>query len=434
MLLDTLNILNQAGTEALQSICGLQVQGLEVSLVREGRQSYPSLVTLRIKGCALQMVHLGCDAELAGKLAGITPASTGGSGLDVLAESFLSHLLEKSDERNPRGTVENKEAPPTTLHTRGLRTFQFRMDTGQGQLFFLAEVPSRAELALAKGSEFLASMESIYLPADWHGGKDLTDPDAVDNFLTFLRKTEGDIYFETPAVDGTATLNSGHLVEICQVDDHPALKLLTDFADPARDVPEPGTAVKASVGVGDRSLEFDLTYLGPAAQELDSGALLPGALFSLPATVSIGQRRRTFRVPVSVAVRVEVETAVGQEGSSPWSDDDSMSEVITGRLADLSFSGARIIADHSQLCSSFQRDGRVVCRMYFPDMDEPIQVMGVIRRSTAGPADRNQWQDEIGLEFLVSPNGDRSGLEYLRQFVLGLQRSKLAQRLQVTST
>jgi hypothetical protein len=67
-------------------------------------------------------------------------------------------------------------------------------------------------------------------------------------------------------------------------------------------------------------------------------------------------------------------------------------------------------------------------------MDEPIQVMGVIRRSTTGPADRNQWQDEIGLEFLVSPNGDRSGLEYLRQFVLGLQRSKLAQRLQVTST
>ena len=434
MLLDTLNTLNQAGIEALQSTCGLQVTGQEVSLVREGRQSYPSLVTLRIKGCALQMVHLGCDAELAGKLAGVAPSPEGGSGLDVLAASFLSHMLEKSDDRNPRGTVENKEAPPTTLHTRGLRTFQFRMDTGQGQLFFLAEVPSRAELALAKGSEFLVSMESIYLPADWHGGKDLADREAVDNFLTFLRKTEGDIYLEAPANDGTATLNSGLLVEVCQVDDHPALKLLTDFADPAREVPAPGTAVKASVGVGDRSLEFDLTYLGPAAQEMASGILLPGALFSLPATVTIGQRRRTFRVPVSTAVRVELETAVGQEASSPWSEDDFESEVITGQLADLSFSGARIIADHSQLCSSFQKDGRVVCRMYFPDMEEPVQVLGVIRRSTAGPVDRNQWQDEIGLEFLVSPNGDRSGLEYLRQFVLGVQRSKLAQRLQVSVT
>ncbi len=434
MLLDTLNTLNRAGTEALQSTCGLQVQGREVSLVREGRQSFSSLVTLRIKGCALQMVHLGCDTELAGKLAGMTDGSEGMSALDVLAENFLSHLLEKSDDRNPRGTVEKMEAAPVTLHTRGLRTFQFRMDTGQGQLFFLAEVPSRAELSIAKGSEFLTSMESIYLPGDWHGGRDLTDREAVDNFLTFLRKIEGDIYLEAPAKDGTATLNSGLLVEICQVDDHPALKLITDFSDPSRGVPVPGTSIKASVGVGDRSLEFDLTYLAPAAQELASGALLPGALFSLPATVSIGQRRRTFRVHVLASVRVEIETAVGQEGSFPWSDDESMSEAITGRLADLSFSGARIIADHSRLCSNFKRDGRVVCRMYFPDMEEPIQVLGVIRRSTAGPADRNQWRDEIGLEFLVSPNGDRAGLDYLRQFVLEVQRSKLAQRLQVSGS
>ncbi|MCK9996762.1 MAG: PilZ domain-containing protein [Candidatus Krumholzibacteria bacterium] len=434
MLLDTLNVLNRAGTEALQSTCGLRVQGREVSLVREGSRSFSSLVTLRIKGCALQVVHLGCDTELVGKLEGLPAGPDGMSGLDVLAGDFLSHLLEKFDDRNPRGTVEKNEAPSVTLHTRGLRTFQFRLDTGQGQLFFLAEVPSRTELSIAKGSEFLTSMESIYLPGDWHGGKDLVGREAVDDFLTYLRKTEGDIYLEAPSKDGTATLNSGLLVEICQVDDHPALKLITDFSDPAREVPVPGTAIKASVGIGDRSLEFDLTYLAPAAQELDSGALLPGALFSLPATVSIGQRRRTFRVPVSASIRVEIETTAGQEGASPWSDDESISEVITGRLADLSFSGARIIADHSRFCPGFQKDGRVVCRIHFPDMEEPIQVMGVIRRLTTGPADRNQWRDEIGLEFLVSPNGDRSGLDYLRQFVLEVQRSKLAQRLQVSGS
>ncbi len=60
--------------------------------------------------------------------------------------------------------------------------------------------------------------------------------------------------------------------------------------------------------------------------------------------------------------------------------------------------------------------------------------MGVIRRSTAGPADRNHWQDEIGIEFLVSANGDRAALDYIRQFVLEVQRMKLAQRLQVTGT
>ena len=434
MLLDTLNALNQAGIEALQSTCGLQVQGREVSLVREGRRSFSSVVTLRIKGCSLQMVHIGCDTHLAGKLAELFPAPDGGSGLDVLADSFLSHLLEKFDDRNPRGTVENPQPAPITLHTRGVRTFQFRLDTGQGELFFLAEVPSRAELAIVKSSDFLSSMESIYLPKDWRGGKDLTDLKDVDNFLTFLRKTESDIYLETPAGDGTATLNSGLLVEIRQAKDRSTLKLITDFADPALGVPAPGSAVKACIGIEDRSLEFVLTYQAPATHELASGALVPCALFSMPRMVSIGQRRRTFRVPISVTVRVEIETALGNEEASTWSDGEFVPEVITGRLADLSFSGARIIADHLQLCSCFHKDGRVVCRMHFPDMDEPLQVMGVVRRSTAGLADKDQWQDEIGIEFLVSPDGDRAGLDFIRQFVLEVQRKKLSQKLQVSGT
>ena len=434
MLLDTLNAMSQAGIEALQTTCDLIIQGQEVSLVREGRQKFSSLVTLRIKGCPLQMVHLGCDAQLAGNLAERPQEPDDGSGMDALADSFLSHLLEKFEDRNPQGTVDTLQNTPVTLHTRGVRTFQIKLDTEQGQLFFLAEVPSRSEMAIAKGSDFLSRMESIYLPGDWHGSKDLTDEDAVNNFMAFLRKTEGDIYLENPTDDGTATMHSGLLVERCEVEDRPALKLLTDFSDRGLGVPVPGTAVKASVGIGDRSLEFVLTYLGPAAHQLASGLLVPCALFSLPPEVSIGQRRRSFRVPVSGTVRVELEGVLGQGKVSPWSDDEFVPEVISGRLADLSFSGARIIADHSQLCASFQKDGRLICRLYFPDVEEPFQVMGVIRRSTAGPADRNEWQDEIGIEFLVSPDGDRAALDYIRQFVLEVQRMKLAQRLQVTGT
>ena len=433
MLLDTLNALNQAGTEALQSICGLKVQGRKVSLVREGRQSFSSLITLRIKGCSLQMVHLGCDSELAGKLAEMDPGSGQGAGLDVLAGSFLSHLLEKFDDRNPRGAVENLKEVPATLHTRGVRTFQFRLDTGQGLLLLLVEVPSRAELSLAKGSEFMTSMESIYLPTDWHGCQGLEDVDGVNNFLTFMRKTESDIYLETPAGDGTSTVNSGLLIEICQVEDRPALKLITDFLDPGLGIPAPGSPVKASVGIGDRSLEFVMTYLGPAVHELSSDALLPGALFSVPGSVSIGQRRQTFRVPISNTVPVEIEAAGDGVGFSSWSDRKRDSEVISGRLADLSFSGARIIADHPQSSTGLQKDGRVVCRMFFPDSVEPLHVMGVIRRSIVGPTGSDQWQDDIGLEFLVSTNGDRTGLDYIRQFVLEVQRAHLAKRLQVTS-
>lgn len=434
MLLETLNALNQAGNEALKSVCGMEVTGREVILVREGRQSFSSLATLKIRGCALQLVHLGCDDQLAEQLAAYAAPVAGASGLDVLAACFLEHLLENFDERNPRGTVEGVQNAPLTLHARGVRTFQFRLDTGRGQLFFLAEVPSRTEMAIAKGSEYLTSMESIYLPNDLHSCDELSGHEDLESFLTFLRKTESDIYLVTPAGDGTATMQSGLLVEACEIANRPALKFITDYSDPALGIPAPGSDVAATVGVGDRSLEFTMTYLGPAVHEMPSGGTLPCACFSLPNRVSVGQRRRTFRVSLSDAVQVELESVLGQQEASPWSDAEITPDTIKGRLADLSFSGARIFADHAQLCTKFQKDGRVICRMYFPDLEGPLQVMGVIRRSTAGLADRNEWQDEIGLEFLVSPDGDRTALEYVRQFVLQLQRAKLAQRLQVTGS
>lgn len=432
MLLETLNALDQASAEALHSMGGWDVVARDVSLVQEGRQSFSSLITLRIKGCPLQLVHLGADDQLMENLTEPARDNLGRSGLETMAEVFLQQLLEKFDDRHPRGTVDTFQPAPVTLHTRGVRTFQFRLDTGQGQLFMLVEVPSRTELAIAKGSEYLASMESIYLPGDLHGCDQFADAEAVEGFLVFLRKTEGDVYLETPAGDGTSTINSGLLVEIGSFKGRPALKLMTDFTDPTMGIPAPGSTVAANVGVGDRSLEFGMTYLAPTTHELDSGASLPCAFFSLPESIEVGQRRSTFRVAVSAAVNVEIESVLGKGEGSPWADAEISAETIGGRLADLSFSGARIIADHSRLCSCFQKDGRVVCRLFFPDLDEPVQVMGVIRRSTAGLADRNEWQDEIGIEFLVSPDGDRAGLDYVRQFVLEVQRAKLTQRLQVT--
>lgn len=433
MLLDTLNALNLAGVETLQSTCGLSVADKEISLVREGRQNFPSLVTLRLKGCALQMVHVGCDELLTEKINGISVDTDAASPLDCLAENFLSHLVDKFDDRNPRGVVESLQESPATLRTRGVRTFQFRLDTGQGQLFLLAEIPSRTELAIAKGSEFLASMESIYLTRDWHTSQELTEAEDVDNFLSFVRKTEGDIYLETPAGDGTATLNSGLLIEVCQFDGRPALKLITDYLDPAQGIPAPGSAVEASVGIGDRSLEFVLKYLASATHELAADVHLPCALFSVPGAVSIGQRRQTFRVPVSAPVPVEIEAVCDGAESSPWSDRDVDPEVIRGRLLDLSFSGARILADHCRSCTDLHRDSRVVCRLGFPDMEGHLQVTGVIRRLVVGQTETDQRPAEIGLEFLVSAGEDRSGLDFIRQFVLEVQRTHLAQRLQVTN-
>jgi hypothetical protein len=434
MLLDTLNALNLAGAEALESICGLQVKERDLSLVREGRQNLRSLVTLKLKGCPLQMVHLGCDEALAEHLVSDGSECESGGGLNGFARGFMTQLLDKFDGRHPRGTVEDQAETPSTLHTRGVRTFQVRLDTDHGQLSLLVEVPSRTELAIAKGSEFLTSMESIYLPRDWHVRQELTDADDVDNFLAFLRKSEADVYLETPAGDGIATLNWGLLIEVCHWDDRPALKLVTDYLDPARGIPKPGAPVEASVGIDDRSLEFGMTYLAPAGHELAPDTRLPCALFSVPRTISIGQRRQAFRVPISPTVSVELEPAGDGTGYSPWGDRTEAGQVVTGCLVDLSFSGARILTDHSLPWPRLQRESRVLCRVHFPDMQEPLQVVGIVRRLILNQPDRDQVRDEIGLEFLVSNHGDRASLDFIRQYVLEVQRAHLAQRLQVTST
>ena len=99
MLLETLNALEQAGIQALKSTCGLDVTEREVSLVREGRQKFLTLGTLRIKGCALQMVHLGCDERLSGKLEGSGAGGDCCPGLDGLAQNFLTEKCDVGGDR-----------------------------------------------------------------------------------------------------------------------------------------------------------------------------------------------------------------------------------------------------------------------------------------------------------------------------------------------
>jgi hypothetical protein len=72
----------------------------------------------------------------------------------------------------------------------------------------------------------------------------------------------------------------------------------------------------------------------------------------------------------------------------------------------------------------------VRCRIYFPDDTQPISVLAMIRRRDTSLVDRQTYQDELGVEFMISPEADRSALEKVRQFVLKEQRSHLARRTQ----
>jgi len=433
MLLESLNALVLAGDDALQTTCGLTVVEHHVSLIRQGSLTFPALGQLQLKGAPLQEVHLGCDSLLCGQLAGLEGKSTAETGIEALTDRFLNQLLGELAGRHPRGTMHQLDIGPMNLASRGLRTFGIRLETGVGQLFVLAEVPSRMEMELAKGSDYVRAIEATYLPREWTNRQAIAGKLALENFLVFLRKVEGDVYFEIPGNEKVSYVHAGVLLDNGTFDGVRGLKFCTDLSTDAEVALQRGDEVRASVGVGERSLQFRLSYLGAATHALANGAELPCSFFLPPDEVTIAQRRLAFRIPVREEISVELHRGITTNDTSPWGDQDLPdTPLLRGILADLSFSGARVVVTEMNEGPCLRLNSRVVCEIQFPEMEEPLPVLSVVRRVSSRLADRNQRQQEIGLEFLISQDTDRTSLEHIRQFVLAEQRACLAQRIHCT--
>lgn len=431
MLLESLNALVLAGDDALQTTCGLSVVEHHVSLIRQGSLTFPALGQLHLKGAPLQDVHLGCDSLLCGQLAGMVGELDEETGIEALTRRFLDQLVSELEGRHPRGKVHHMDVGPTNLASRGLRTFGLRLETGVGQLFVLAEVPSRMELELAKGSDYVRAMEATYLPREWSTRQALDGSRALENFLVFLRKVEGDVYFEVPGTEDVSHVHSGILLDNGTFDGVRGLKFCTDLSSAAADDLRRGDDVWATVGIGDRSLRFRMSYLGAASHSLANGAELPCAFFRPPELVNISQRRLAFRIPVKEEITAVLHRGVNANDASPWGDEEvSRAPLLSGVLADLSFSGARIIVTELADGPQLELNSRVVCDISFPELDAAMSVLSVVRRIDSRLADRNERQQEIGLEFLIAQDTDRTSLDYIRQYVLSAQRACLAQRIQ----
>lgn len=428
MIPETLDALIRAGSDALQTTCGLTVTRAHVSLVRQGSLTFPALGELRIRNGTLQKVHLGSDTALVGQLAGRISGGTG-SGLEVLASRVLANLIEDMEGRRPRGAVENLAVAPVTLHTRGQRTFGVRLETDAGRLFLLAEVPSKIELEEAKNSEFVAGMVKTYLPRDWIQRQQLQSGAAIDAFLVFARKVEADIYLEVPGGDGAADLRGGVLLGNGSISGRRALKLCVDLADDDLSAPARGDAVRATVGLEDRSFTFGLEYLGEADHPLSGGASLPCAWFAVPEAIAITQRRRAFRMPLPMPVTAELEQQGGLNLNSPWGDCEREPARTAGTVRDLSFAGARLVLPDAADDPILEPGNRVRCHLHLPGEPRALEINAVIRRVSLSLADRNEWQRDIGLEFQVVDEEDRATVDRIREFVLSVQRYRLAKRI-----
>ena len=434
MIINTLKALIVAGRDALQTTCGLPVTGEHISQIRQGNLTFPALAELEISGGALQKVPLGGDSMLCGHLAEHVATAHGQSGIGALADHFIKQLVEEIEGRYPRGRVVNLDIEPITLQTRGIGSFGFRLETPIGQLYLMAEVPSKMELEMAKGSEYLIGMIETYLPSKWLAIDELTRSSQIDSFLVMLRKIEANVQVDIPAGDGTCYVHTGFLAEQCNFENKRALKLSMDLVEASCGSFEVGDRVNTRVGIQDRSIDFEMEFLAWQDHQIIGSAKLPCMIFSIPDHLMINQRRRSFRISVHSEIPVEIEAQHDVIQHSDSGGEGLAPPRIKGRLADLSFSGARIVGNWQELSSHLSEGDRVRCRVFFPEEPGPLELLGVIRRKTSYLATRNEWRDALGIEFIVTPDMDRMALDYIRQYVLSEQRAWLSRRVHTTNT
>jgi c-di-GMP-binding flagellar brake protein YcgR len=156
---------------------------------------------------------------------------------------------------------------------------------------------------------------------------------------------------------------------------------------------------------------------------------LPCAWFAVPDSITIGQRRRSFRLPPMDVLAAEIECVAGLRLDSPWGDREDGPRRSSGRVKDLSFDGARIVLPQTVDDPVLEPGNRIRCHLHLPGEEQPVVISALIRRVSLSLADRNEWQRDVGLEFQATGADDRAAVARIREFVLAIQRSRLARRV-----
>ena len=417
MLFETVIAMVEAGRNALSALRPGQPCEVSVSLLDLGQLSFPSLAVLRISGHNLGFVHVGADGDLRHFLLSVPDADGRLAGAQVLADDVLSRLAEALPGRFARGRVEHLALAPVSLGTRGVRTFGVRCRSDIGQLFLMAEVPSLAEVERERGRNTLNALSNGCLPPGWMSAEDLGD-EAADGLTDYLLSSETDVHMLLPTADGAETEKAAVLVAALADDDGMHLTFAVPVDADMWGRIEPGRILRARAGVEDRSLEFKLACHGIAPYTVAPGIRLPCVHCAAPTDIQVVQSRRSFRI--NLLENVDAQIATSDPGVA----------IVSAQLADLSFSGARLIYSRANAEGVHAPDDRIQCRLHLPDGEEPVDVIGRVRRVGRNLDELARPRVEIGVEF-ESTGSSGGAMGRVRQFVLHQQRARLARRVQV---
>ena len=426
MLRETLRVLVESGDAALRR-AGFASPEVTVRPLRSRQLMFPRLALLSVSNGTVGRVYVGADGDLATgpPCADQPPAET---AFGALCEDLLGALLDGMPVPQPTGAVYPLGPQSNTVITRGARTFALCFKSDTGSLYVVGELASRGEIEAAKNSDFETCLVNAHMPRDFRKRDELTASDGVPGAVHCLSELETDIQLEVATDDAEVRVYNGLLWQQTDVEGRQLLQIVTfPPREPASPL-LPGDVVTGHCTVGGKTFVFETSYAGPDQIDLLAGIELPCHLFTLPERLVADQRRRSYRIEPRAVVRAELIR-------QPQRGDDSMSSPVTEReidVADISFSGTRLVAPLDELRSWLVPGDCIRCRFIFPEHAQGFEISGEVRRMTTVMFDRDRWQDDVGLEFLILDDDDRRVMETIRDYVLAEQRVLLSRRVQLS--
>ena len=444
MIAATLTALIEAGKSSL-SAAQLPVEEIRISPVGAQEIAFTRLAALVVVNSTIRRVSLGADKELAGQLQPAGSVADCAQAFPGLCEHYLDTLIAGLPVRRAEGSFQILDARSQSLYTTGVRTYGLRLKTDRGALFVVAELIAQGEIELIKGSDFESSLVHAHLPRDFASVTELKSKRAIEGALFYLRKMETDIQFEMSAGADHNLYHSGVLWGPGKYEDQRCLRVILPGLHTVGEHLVAGQQVAAHCTIKGKHFVFETTYLGPASIALTEEIGLPCQQFTVPPQMEVIQRRSNFRIEPQSRIVAELDLVLDPEsslvpptevlsaGRQDTVKDTPGSMGVLGQVADLSFSGVRVTAPQNHLCKRFTAGDIVYCRMAFPGEPAIQTVPAQIRRIATVMHERNEWQDTVGLEFLVHDESHRRVVEFIRQYVLAEQRAILAHRVAVAS-
>ena len=430
MIRETLTAVGQAGRQALVHVASKAKVETQITQVREWSFTMPGLAQVTVANSPIHQVYVGLSRPLA------TFFERHDSAYETMLEKFKQELVGRVPAKRPIGEWRFLPADGEMRVLRGVRSFIVRQQTAAGNLYLMADVASRCEYETMRQPEWESELADRLLPRDLARDDTVEAPVAVDRLATYLTRCEHDLELLVAGADSNVHACNGVVLGRVKENGTTQLVMSLDIDKDVRPELQPGVELEGSFGSAGRVFRFRTVCAGPESLNLDGDAELPCFRFTLPERFNLDQRRRYFRVQpraeLTARLHVLPPEAAADGGEDPMTRNAKQpggppKDAVKAGVEDLSFSGAGLVIEGSGP-PELARDGLVQLWIDGEELNQTLELTGLVRRLDTTPRGRGRVRTSVGVEFVVRGSADRQSTQAIRQYVMTQQRHLLSNR------